>query len=68
MHFSFFFQALLHSVENFIETNLTLRLEQLEAETGHSLKDPVPVNIEYINKTVSFMFFRELFRNIILKG
>lgn len=49
------FQALLHSLENFIDTNLTLRLEQLEAEAGHSFKDPVPSNIEYINKTVSYL-------------
>lgn len=52
----------MHSLENFIDTNLTLRLEQLEAEAGHSFKDPAPSNIEYINKTVSYLcFLRKLF-------
>lgn len=45
--------SLLHSLENFIDTNLTQRLEQLEAEAGHSLKASVPSNLEYINKTIS---------------
>ncbi|KFM60610.1 EF-hand domain-containing protein, partial [Stegodyphus mimosarum] len=42
------------ALENFIYTNLTVRLEQLESEKGNSLKKSgVPDLEDYLNKTVS---------------